>query len=297
MSIVKSLSVGHGDMFYIHHGSDNFTIIDCCMPDDIRTDILGELRTMSHGKTIQRFISTHPDQDHVRGLTDLHDAFNFANFYCVRNEATKSDGPTVDFTTYCTLRDDAKKAFYVSAGCTRKWMNQESPERGSSGINVLWPKMTNLDYLRALQDAKEGHCPNNISTVLTYQLTGGTKFMWLGDLETQFMEDIEKDIKLSRAQIVFAPHHGRDSGRIPQSWLEKINPDLIIVGEAPSEHLHYYPNNYTLTQNSTGDITFECVDGLTHIYVADTDYSVDFLWDYNRKDNVYGNYIGTLKAV
>jgi hypothetical protein len=34
MSIVKSLSVGNGDMFYIQHGSDNFTIIDCCLSDD-----------------------------------------------------------------------------------------------------------------------------------------------------------------------------------------------------------------------------------------------------------------------
>jgi hypothetical protein len=30
MSIVKSFSVGDGDMFYIKHNSDNFTTIDCC---------------------------------------------------------------------------------------------------------------------------------------------------------------------------------------------------------------------------------------------------------------------------
>ncbi len=30
MSIVKSFSVGDGDMFYIEHNSDSFTIIDCC---------------------------------------------------------------------------------------------------------------------------------------------------------------------------------------------------------------------------------------------------------------------------
>lgn len=29
MAIVKSLAVGNGDMFYIQHGSDNFTTIDC----------------------------------------------------------------------------------------------------------------------------------------------------------------------------------------------------------------------------------------------------------------------------
>ena len=29
MSIIKSFSVGEGDMFYIQHNSDNFTVIDC----------------------------------------------------------------------------------------------------------------------------------------------------------------------------------------------------------------------------------------------------------------------------
>ena len=29
MSIIKSVSVGNGDMFYIKHGTSNFTIIDC----------------------------------------------------------------------------------------------------------------------------------------------------------------------------------------------------------------------------------------------------------------------------
>lgn len=29
MSVVKSYAVGSGDMFYIRHNTDNFTIIDC----------------------------------------------------------------------------------------------------------------------------------------------------------------------------------------------------------------------------------------------------------------------------
>lgn len=34
MSIIKSYAIGNGDMYYIRHNSDNFTIIDCSMPDD-----------------------------------------------------------------------------------------------------------------------------------------------------------------------------------------------------------------------------------------------------------------------
>ena len=44
MSIVKSFSVGNGDMFYIKHGVDSFTIIDCNMDDSNREFIVTEIK-------------------------------------------------------------------------------------------------------------------------------------------------------------------------------------------------------------------------------------------------------------
>ena len=110
-----------------------------------------------------------------------------------------------------------------------------------SGINVLWPQIDNRHYKEALIDAMEGGCPNNISTILTYSLTGEADIMWMGDLGAGFAGSIRFDVDLAPVHILFAPHHGRDTGRVPESWLDKIMPKLIIVGEAPSEHLHYYP--------------------------------------------------------
>lgn len=52
MSLVKSLSVGNGDMFYIKHGSDSFTSIDCCMTDDNQEEIMDEIIEQSKGKGI-----------------------------------------------------------------------------------------------------------------------------------------------------------------------------------------------------------------------------------------------------
>ena len=43
MSIVKSISVGNGDMFYIKHGSDSFTTIDCCMTEENEERIMDEI--------------------------------------------------------------------------------------------------------------------------------------------------------------------------------------------------------------------------------------------------------------
>jgi beta-lactamase superfamily II metal-dependent hydrolase len=294
MSIVKSLSVGDGDMFYIKHDTDNFTIIDCSLSEDDGERIVKELKAQSNDKKIVRFISTHPDYDHIMGLAYLHEQMNLLNFYCVKNAATKPD-QTDDFDQYCALRDDAARAFYLFRGCSRKWMNITDEERSAAGIYMLWPITTNEHYKNALTEANEGGSANNISPIIQYMLKDGATVLWMGDLESDFMDDIKDAFTMEPADILFAPHHGRDSGKIPAEWLDKIKPKLVIIGEAPTEHLDYYEGYNTITQNSAGDITLECVSGKTHIYVSNKDYSVDFLrseWAYNT----YGKYIGTLKV-
>ena len=292
MTIVKSFSVGGGDTFYIKHISDSFTIIDCCMSEDNRDAIIKEIKSESKNKGIVRFISTHPDDDHIQGLADLDDDMSLLNFYCVENEATKPDEIT-DFDRYCELRDDSKKAFYIYKGCSRKWINTGSDERGAAGINILWPITTNKHYKAALKHAKEGKSPNNISAIVKYSLKDGATILWMGDLETDFMDKIKGEITMDNADILYAPHHGRDSGKVPQEWLDDMDLKIVIIGEAPAKDLNYYEGYNTITQNSAGDIILECKSKKTHLYVSEENYSVDFLDNENMPDN-YGKYIGTL---
>ena len=296
MSIVKSFSVGNGDTFYIKHGTRNFSIIDCCLSDDNKKKIVDEIKREKSGKDITRFISTHPDQDHIQGLRYLDDEIDILNFYTVKNNTTKED-ETDDFIRYCELRD-SDKVFYLEKGCSRKWMNQEGNDDngkfiGSSGINILWPKTSNQHYKDALKTAENGGSPNNISPIIKYSLKGGVTMIWMGDLETNFMENIKNEITLPTTDILFAPHHGRDNGKVPKDWLDEMEPKIIIIGEAPSGDINYYQGYDTITQNSAGDITFECTEGKVHIYVSSETYSVDFLYD-EKKADTYGNYIGTL---
>lgn len=51
-------------MFYVKHNSDNFTMIDCSMPEENRDSIVEELKSNAKGKGIVRFISTHPEATH-----------------------------------------------------------------------------------------------------------------------------------------------------------------------------------------------------------------------------------------
>ena len=290
MSTIKSFSVGNGDTFYINHNSDNFTIIDCCLNDEVKEDILNEITDLYDEEGITRFISTHPDEDHIKGLTDLDEKINILNFYCVENKATKSD-ETDDFKKYCDLRD-SDKAFYIYEGCSRLWMNQSNDERASSGISILWPDLDNEHFKKALQQANDGGSPNNISPIIKYSLDDGITSLWMGDLETEFMKSIEDDLNLPKTDILFAPHHGRDSGKVPESMLRKMSPKIIIIGEAPSQHLNYYGAYNTITQNSAGDIVFECLEGKVHIFTSQQ-YSVNFLADEGESLNGF-YYLGTL---
>ena len=93
--------------------------------------------------------------------------------------------------------------------------------------------------------------------------------MWMGDLETAMQQEFynttpQKD--LPKVDILFAPHHGRHLGSVPPELLDALDPKIIIVGNAPCEHLDYYDLLKTITQNSSGDICFNVVDNKVRIY-------------------------------
>lgn len=291
MSIIKSFSVENGDMFYIKHNSDNFTIIDCYLKNNNKDLIIQEIKEQSKAKTISRFISTHPDEDHFGGIHWLDDEIPILNFYVVKNKAIKSED-TESFERYCSLRD-GKKAYYIEQGCSRKWMNISDDERGASGISILWPKLDNENFIDALDKCNNGESYNNLSAVIQYRLENGASVLWLGDLETDFMESIVDDIQLTKTTIVFAAHHGRNSGKIPDSWLKKLDPQIIIIGEAPSRHLNYYTGYQKLTQNRAGDITMELVDNKVHFYVSKSEYTPSAELDYDFQ-STFENYIGSI---
>jgi beta-lactamase superfamily II metal-dependent hydrolase len=294
MPIVKSFAVGAGDMSYIRHGSDNFTIIDCDLSDDNADTIIAELREQA-GQRMRRFISTHPDGDHYGGIEKLDAEHPIHNFYVVENKAVKKD-ETPSFEHYCKLRDDSKIAYYVKKDCKRMWLNETNEERGGSGLSFLWPDTSNEHFKDALKNAeRDGSDCNNISAVVRYSIEDGPSFMWLGDLETDFMEKITDSIHLEKTAIVFSSHHGRDSGKIPDSWLDKLDPQIIVIGEAPSRHLNYYTGYKTVTQNSAGDITMECDGDKIHFYVSSPTYKNKALKDEKKDDRTETeHYVGSI---
>lgn len=88
------------------------------------------------------------------------------------------------------------------------------------------------------------------------------QILWsLVETELLNLEDLKAD-------ILFAHHHGRASGKIPEKILRKIKPKIIVIGEAPSEDLNYYYGYDTITQNAAKDIWFDCDGNIVDIYAT-----------------------------
>ena len=275
-SIVKSYSFTtgdiRGDMFYIQHNSNNFTVIDCFLKEgndcNCRSqEIIDEIKKMSRNR-IHRFISTHPDNDHILGIEELDQQWNISNFYAVDNKIP-SDKNDKSLTKYLELLSN--KNFAIERGITRKWLNDDDDTNGSSRLNFHWPVLSNEKFKKTLEQVRLGNSPNNISCALTYSVKNGATYMWMGDMETDMQDEFYNTCKnnLPQVDILFQPHHGRKSGALPKELLDALNPKLIIIGNAPSEYINYGDSERTITQNIAGDITFINESNKVHIFTQE----------------------------
>ena len=175
-------------------------------------------------------------------------------------------------------------------------MNLSDEERKGAGLSCLWPITSNKLYQEALDTAADGGSPNNISPAIKYSV-GEFSFLWMGDMETDMQEEFDNNVDNKHTTIVFAPHHGRKSGHIPSSLMEKLTPKLVVVGEAPSKELDYYSGYNTITQNSAGDILFETNGDYLDIFVSESGYTKTDGMIQNAKHAKHNGmkYLGSIK--
>lgn len=310
MSVVKSFSFPkgeiRGDTYYIKHGVDSFTVIDCYLltnsahaENNRQNEIIDEIIKESNNR-IRRFISTHPDHDHIAGIEELFRRWPTENFYAVSNNIP-SDEDDASLTKYIELKKNHN--YPIKEGISRKWLNDGDDEHGSSGINFKWPILSNPVFKDALEKVKRGEEVNNICPIFTYSIKEGARYMWMGDLLTKMQEEYYSVCKnkIPKVDILFQPHHGRTTGAVPDDLLNAIDPQIIVIGNAPSKHIDYGDSRKTITQNTAGDLTFINEDDYIHIYSQN---KVDNLPDNIEKisDRLWGNvyeptyYCGSLKV-
>ena len=301
MGIIKSFTVGKGDIFYIKHNRSNYTTIDCFLSNENIDGVMNEISNKARSQSITRPISTHPNDGYVYGLEYPEKKVVIANFYCSVDETTQK-GQKDSLHKYCDLKDSSKE-FYLYGACFCKWIREEvEKEEGNftsrEGVTVLWQDTDNEHFENTYEEPINGESQDRISPIIRCGFENGMTMVFWSDFESHLMGDILEEVDFKKINVLFVSHHKSKSGRLPDEWLEAMDPDIVIIGGTPYENLDYinYDGHNKITQNSAGDIFLDCSEGKVDIYVSNPTYNVTYLKN-NYESNRYGcYYIGTLEV-
>lgn len=237
-------------------------------------------------KTIFRFILTHPDCDHLTGLSRLeqeiannkltiHNFWSFSNIKVV--SSFKSDDERKNWETYKSWE---KREFHHEflKGNENKYFNKDqNGNHPGDGIYILSPDRALLDDADKRYISK-ADIYNNTSYVLLIKfglakiILGGDAFgsegstspanepqndykpnSWQYLLNDSSLKEELKDITLLKAS-----HHGLESGFHPLA-VKLMNPKITIISEGEKQDQDVqqrYPNN-TLSTRFYGTILAE----------------------------------------
>lgn len=297
MSSIHFMNVGEGDCIFIDHNGSRQTLIDICggnrdrrvskaarqvrleragVPGNFRMcnapiqplDYLADLGVSS----IWRFISTHPDMDHLDGLDALIRHHQVKHFWCSgvtrSRPAFEEDAryKEADWDVYEKLRHgdlDGTKSLTKRAGARFEYANK--PKGEHDGLYIRSPDETLID------EAEETEEFNDASYVIQYYCSGHSA-VFPGDAHDRTWDYVLRNYedKVSNISLLAAPHHGRKSGR-SYEFLDVVQPTLTIFGCAPSEDLAYdaWRNRGLdyITANQAGCIAVECEHDDMIVYI------------------------------
>jgi competence protein ComEC len=273
---VHFLNVGHGDCTLIEHASGRVTMIDINRSKQLPQRDLDALAAAHHttrlglrlsgppgfrswedyyrsllvdpctyfdawfpGRSVFRYLQTHPDMDHMTGLFEFfyNGRRELENFWDVEHSKTMSedelerspydyaDWVAYQLMQYGQLADGrTHKVHHKLAGATGDFWTPD-------GIEVLAPTTDLIDYSNRTEDW------NNLSYVVRVS-HAGRSIILPGDAEKPEWDKIESladafgwDL---RCDILKASHHGRESG-YSESAVDAMSPDFVVcsVGKKP----------------------------------------------------------------
>ncbi|GJD58918.1 ComEC/Rec2 family competence protein [Methylobacterium dankookense] len=220
------------------------------------TDPIAYMRRVFPGRRLWRFVLTHPDLDHMRGLARLHREIGFDNFWDTANAkgqpSFRSGADRDDWEFYQALRADP--------GCLRPTRGtygfafNQGPDglAGGDGIEILSPTPGIVAACNQRQTF------NDVSIVLRIH-HAGRNVLLAGDAEELAWDEIVRFYGAGlRGAVLKASHHGRDSGYHMEA-VRHIAPVLTVmsVGGRPATDASAKYRNFSDRVASTrrhGDI-------------------------------------------
>lgn len=236
------------------------------------------LKGILQDNTIFRFIISHPDMDHLDGIKDLYDEFTIVNTWDTDND--KEIDLNTNFAGY--NKEDWKFYTELRAGkisSTRRLTYYSKANNlyfNEDDIKILCPT---TDLVKRANETKDYNDASYAILFSPLKSNGERwKILFAGDTHDDSWDYILEKHKadVSDVDILFAPHHGRDSKR-NYDFLNVLNPKVTLFGNASSEHLAYskYPQT-RITNNQAGYVILDVSKDKIDVYVKNYEFAKDF---------------------
>jgi competence protein ComEC len=322
MSVVHFLNVLEGDCNLIQHDTGRVTLIDVSNAYDqndteaekqakkYKDQIEKERRAVPRDKTdfeqkkfpdnpieylksrgitdIFRFIISHPDMDHLDGIHDLYSSFRIAHTWDTDNKK-KCDTSVPGFGGYNPEDWDYYTKIRAGEVKTTKrltlFAGQQADYWQPDNLHILAPTK---ELVASAIDCDDYNDSSYVVLFTPPKQNGKTwKILFAGDSHDKTWEYILKNYKAAVADIdiLFAPHHGRDSDR-SYDFLNVLRPKVTLFGNAKTKDLAYnsYPR-IRITNNQAGHVIMDISETHIRILVKNKEFAN---WFRSRKDRNLG---------
>lgn len=236
------------------------------------------LKTKLKVSSIFRFIISHPDMDHLDGIKDLYEEFQVVNTWDTDNDKH------IDLNNFFGGYNKEDWKFYTNLRAdknteTKRLTNfskQSNQYYNEDDITILCPT---AELVKNGNDTEDYNDASYAILFTPPKKDGGKwKILLAGDTHDDSWDYILKNHKseVSNIDILFAPHHGRDSNR-NYDFLDTLKPKVTLFGNASSKHLAYekYPK-IRITNNQAGFVILDTSEEQLKVYVKNFEFARDF---------------------
>jgi len=239
---VHFLNVGAGDCTILELPDDKVMVVDIRNArrkhSEANADCENPIRYLGKlpRSDVFRYVQTHPDMDHMDGMSDLVGSYSITNFWDTENTKPKPEEfgygfREEDWDAYQTLRKNAK---FRLRGTDPIGLAQG----GSFPYNIY--VVNPSKYL--LDEGNESEDWNLLSYIILIEYEG-LKILLGGDASDAAWESVynwttknaEAEKLLSGVTIFKASHHGKNSSYCGTEILDLITPQKIVISKGSTD--------------------------------------------------------------
>lgn len=244
---VSVLDIGQGDSILVQGPTGDTMLVDGGPDHSVLRQLPKELPFLD--RSVDLVVETHPDKDHIAGLTDVFNNYNVSYFMSPGIPDTTA---TAQGLGHAVAAEPGVQTFLARRG-------MRIHLGGRAYADVLYPD----------HDVSKG--PTNNGSVVMHVVYGSTSFMLTGDAPAaveDYIISLDKNDGELPTTVLKAGHHGSkySSG---DAWLAALHPQYVAIS-AGKDNTYGHPNPEAITRiKNEGAQIFSTIENGTLHFVSD----------------------------